>query len=231
MRTKMTGTLTRVLDDEARVQVGPFEYQVMIAEAVRRQMQLHIGKEITLHLSEYLEGGPNANRFIPRLIGFPTEAELQFFDLFCTVDKIGVKKALRAMSRGVREIAGAIHRQDAKWLTTLPGIGPSTAEQIVATLKRKVTPFAFASGEVVDAEETQPEAEKKPRTKRGAIAVAADLPKVTPTAKLIDDLYQAMIGLGVVPAEASEKLDKLLQSGESFTDAATGLELIFRNKM
>ena len=39
MITKMTGTLTRVFDDEARLQVGPFEYQVLIPEFVRRQVQ------------------------------------------------------------------------------------------------------------------------------------------------------------------------------------------------
>ena len=32
MITKMTGPLTRVLDDEVRLQVGPFEYQVLVPE-------------------------------------------------------------------------------------------------------------------------------------------------------------------------------------------------------
>src|SRR5215470_4026587 len=82
-------------------------------------------------------------RVVPRLIGFLTEAELEFFELFCTVDKVGVRKAIKALMRPVREIADAIQRQDAKWLTTLPGIGPATAEQIVATLRRKVIKFAL----------------------------------------------------------------------------------------
>src|SRR5438270_10532537 len=142
MITKMTGVLTRVLDDEARVQVGPFEYQVMIPETVRRQLQLRTGREVTFHVSEYLEGNAGGNRFVPRRVGFLTEAELDFFDLFCTVEKIGAKKALKAMARPVREIADAISRQDVRWLSTLPGIGATTAEQIVTTLKRKVAKFA-----------------------------------------------------------------------------------------
>jgi Holliday junction DNA helicase RuvA len=144
MMTKMTGVLVRVLDDEARVEVGPFEYQVLIPEAVRRQVQLRTGTEMTFHVTEYLEGNSGGNRFVPRRIGFLTEAELDFFDLFCTVEKIGVKKALKAMARPVKEIADAIARQDARWLSTLPGIGATTAEQIVTTLKRKVTPFTVA---------------------------------------------------------------------------------------
>src|SRR5205823_4310863 len=105
MITKMTGVLTRVLDDEARVQVGPFEYQVMIPETVRRQLHLRTGREVTFHTSEYLEGNAGGNRFVPRRVGFLSEAELEFFDLFCTVDKIGVKKALKAMARSIKEIA------------------------------------------------------------------------------------------------------------------------------
>ena len=82
-------------------------------------------------------------RVVPRLIGFLNEAELEFFDLFCTVDKVGVRKAIKALMRPIREIADAIQRQDTKWLTTLPGIGPATADQVVATLRRKVTKFAL----------------------------------------------------------------------------------------
>src|SRR5258706_13510295 len=141
MITRMTGILTRVLDDEVRLQVGPIEYQLLVAEAVRRVIQMRTGEEITFHICEYLESTSGGNRFIPRLIGFITEPELDFFDLFCTVEKIGVKKALKAMARPVREIADAIARQDVKWLSTLPGIGATTAEQIVTTLKRKVMSF------------------------------------------------------------------------------------------
>ncbi len=96
-----------------------------------------------LHTTEYLEGNPMQGKMVPRLIGFVSEAELEFFELFCTVDKVGVRKAMKALVRPIREIADAIQRQDPKWLTSLPGIGPATAEQIVATLRRKVTKFAL----------------------------------------------------------------------------------------
>ena len=123
MITKMTGLLTRVLDDEVRLQVGPFEYQVLVPEAVRRQIQTarRPGDDVPHHRIPRRQ--PGGNRFVPRRIGFNTEAELEFFELFCTVEKIGAKKALKAMARPVKEIADAISRQDAKWLTTLPGIG------------------------------------------------------------------------------------------------------------
>src|SRR5436853_7187637 len=143
MITKITGILNRVLDEEARLQVGALEYQVLLPEFVRRQIQDRYGQEITLHTNEYLEGNPMQGRVVPRLIGFVTEAELEFFELFCTVDKVGVRKAIKALVRPIREIADAIQRQDSKWLTTLPGIGPATAEQVGATLTRKVTKCAL----------------------------------------------------------------------------------------
>src|SRR5438445_10988435 len=143
MITRITGVLTRVLDEEVRLQVEAFEYQVLVPEFVRRQVQGREGREVTLHTSQYHDGNPMQGRVVPRLIGFITEAELEFFELFCTVDKVGVRKAIKALVRPIKDIADAIQRQDAKWLTTLPGIGPATAEQVVATLRRKVTKFAL----------------------------------------------------------------------------------------
>src|SRR6476660_9521953 len=155
MITKITGLLNRVLDEEVRIQVGPLEYQVLVPEFVRRQVQGRLGQELTLHTSDYLDGNPMQGRVVPRLIGFLSEAELEFFELFCTVDKVGVRKAMKALVRPIREMADAIQRQDAKWLTTLPGIGPSTAEQIVATLRKKVTRFALLTP-AADGEEGGP---------------------------------------------------------------------------
>src|SRR5918911_2502771 len=142
MITKITGRLNRVLDEEVRLQVGPLEYQVLVPEFVRRQIQTRVGEEISLHTSEYLDGNPMQGRVVPRLLGFLSEAELEFFELFCTVDKVGTRKAIKALVRPIKEIADAIQRQDSKWLTTLPGIGTATAEQVIATLRRNVTRFA-----------------------------------------------------------------------------------------
>lgn len=226
MITKMTGTLTRVLDDEARIEVGPLEYQVLIPEAVRRQLQMRAGAEVTFHVSEYLEGNPGGSRFVPRRIGFLTESELDFFDLFCTVEKIGAKKALKAMARPVREIADAINRQDVKWLSTLPGIGATTAEQVVTTLKRKMTPFLMApSAPAADPATAVAVAEPaaKGRRKPADAAPAPDLPD----GSLIEDVYQALLAVGLTPIEARTKLDAVLSCGKPFKTVEDGLMLAY----
>lgn len=233
MITKMTGLLTRVLDDEIRLEIGPIEYQLLVSEAVRRQIQMRTGEVLTFHIAEYLEGNSGGNRFIPRRIGFNTEAELEFFDLFCTVEKIGVKKALKAMARPVKEIADAISRQDVRWLSTLPGIGATTAEQIVTTLKRKVTRFAVmaspSNGEPLTAEANSETKSGSPakRKQAGGTLQQEQAPSVVASALVIEELYQALLSLGLNPLESRNKLDALLQSGTSFKTVQEAITLIF----
>jgi Holliday junction DNA helicase RuvA len=195
MITKITGKLNRVLDEEVRLQVGPLEYQVLVPEFVRRQVQTRVGEDVTLHTSEYLDGNPMQGRVVPRLIGFLSETELEFFELFCTVDKVGVRKAIKALMRPVRDIADAIQRQDVKWLSTLPGIGAATSEGIVAKLRRKVTRFALADD--------------------GA-APPEGGPAVNVGGAMLEEAYQALLSLGHSPAEARERLDQVLAGGRSF---------------
>lgn len=213
MITRITGLLSRVLDEEVRVQVGGIEYQVLVPEFVRRNLQMRTGQEVTLHTSHFFEGNPMQGRVVPRLIGFLSEVELDFFDLFCTVDKIGVRKALKALVRPVREIANAIHRQDSKWLTSLPGVGAATAEHIVTTLKRKVTRFALGS-------ET---AEAGAAGANGEVA-----PAVVVSGSAVEDAYQALLSLGLNPVEARNKLDRALTDGRTFGSAQEILAEIYK---
>jgi Holliday junction DNA helicase RuvA len=241
MITKMTGMLSRARpdEDEVRLQVGAFEYQVLVPESVRRQIQLRTGQEITFHITEYLEGNSSSSRFIPRRIGFLHEYELEFFELFCTVEKIGVKKALKAMAFSVKTIADAISRQDAKWLSSLPGIGPTTAEQIVTTLKRKVGPFIALSTQPAPAEAPAPDAvvDDKASAKKGKATKKADAeppaaePLVTVAdGRLIEDVYEALMGLGHNPLEARAKLDSLLTCGKPFRSLQEAITLIYGQK-
>lgn len=203
MITNITGIVNRVFDDEARVQVGPIEYQVMLPDFVRRQLANRVGQELSLSTMQYFEGNMNTGKMIPRLVGFLAEAELEFFELFCTVEKIGVRKALKALTRPIKEIADAISRQDAKWLTTLPGIGPASAEQVIATLRRKVTKFALMPAPVDGA----------------AVPTAA--------ADVIEDAYRALLTVGLNPAEARDRLDAALAGGKSYKNVEDILMAIY----
>jgi len=214
MITRITGTLTRVLDEEVRLQVGAFEYQVLVPEFVRRAVQTKLGQELSLHTLHFLDGDPSRGKVIPRLVGFVSESELEFFELFCTVDKIGTRKALKALARPVRDIADAIQRQDAKYLTTLPGVGGPTAEKIVATLKRKVTRYALAPKAAARAE-ANGEAAEEPA------------PTAVVEGNVLEEAYEALVALGHSPMEARNRLDRVLSSGKAFTSAEEVLRIIY----
>ncbi len=206
MITSIRGILNRVLEDEARLQVGPVEYQVLVPDIVRRTIQLKIGSEVTLHTIEYLEGNPQRGKLVPRLVGFLEEAEIEFFELFCTVDGIGVRTALKAMVKPVRDVADMIQRQDLKLITTLPGIGGSTAERVVAKLRKKVTKFAL-----------MPE--------RGGASRSSDIEP-----SVLDDAFAALISVGHSEIEARRKLETALAHGKNYSKTEDILFAIYQQE-
>ncbi len=187
MITRITGKLVHLSEAAATIAAGPFEYEVLIPEFVRRQLQPSVGQEVSLRTIEYLDGNPQQGRLVPRMVGFMNEAELDFFNSVCQVDGVGVKKALRAMVRPVREVATAIEEQDIKQLSTLPGVGPAMAERIVAKLRRKMAKFAL----MVD---------------------KADLGSSIAQPSIAEDAYEALLSLGHNAAEAREKVEAAIKS-------------------
>ncbi len=161
MITKITGQVQTVHDDSLTIAIDAFEYRAYIPEFVRRQLQNRLGETVSLHTIQYMEGNPAQGRLTPRLVGFLSEVEREFFELFCSVDGVGFRKALRAMVRPVAEVAASIEEQDVKALAALPGIGPATAERIIAKLRRKVPKFAL-----LVAQEMAQDAAAAPRHRR-----------------------------------------------------------------
>lgn len=202
MITKITGKLLAVHEDEAILGVEAFEYEVLIPEFTRRQLQGRLGEPVSLFTIDYLEGNPAHGRLTPRLVGFLSEVEREFFELFCSVDGVGVKKALRAMVRPVREVAEAVEEQDAKALSGLPGVGPALAERIIAKLRRKMPKFALIV------------ARDEPR----AAEVQTDVVAAT-----FDILRQ----LGHSESDARRLLDKALAEKKKFKDEQELLQAIY----
>lgn len=143
MITRISGTLERVEPTAVEIAVGPVVHEVLVTELVRRTCQQKLGQPVVLHTLEYLEGNPTRGNLVPRLVGFLSEVEREFFELICEVDGVGVRKALRAIIRPVGEIASAIEEQDTKALSGLPGIGAATAERMIAKLRRRMPKFAL----------------------------------------------------------------------------------------
>ncbi|HUX35957.1 MAG TPA: Holliday junction branch migration protein RuvA [Candidatus Paceibacterota bacterium] len=73
------------------------------------------------------------------LYGFPTEEELNFFELLISVSGVGPKSALAILEISeLKELAAAIQENRPDLLTRASGIGRKTAERIIIDLKTKV---------------------------------------------------------------------------------------------
>ncbi len=203
MITKITGQLVALNEDVLTLGIDAFEYEVLIPDFSRRQLQGQVGETVRLFTIEYLEGNPMQGRLTPRLIGFLTEVEREFFELFCSVDGVGVKKALRAMVRPVREVAQAIEDQDAKTLSSLPGIGPAMAERIVAKLRRKVPKFALMA--------------------------ARDEPTVAEVEHdVVGETFEVLLSLGHSERDARRLVDGVLGQKKKYKDVQDMLQAIYQ---
>ena len=204
MITKISGKLLSVADEEATLEIGQFEYQVLIPEFSRRQLQPRLGQDVSLFTIHYFDGNPAQGRVTPRLVGFLSEVEREFFELFCSVDGIGAKKALRAMVRPVRDVAVMIEDQDSKGLSTFPGVGAATAERIVAKLRRKMPKFVLmVSRDQASAEDVAPD--------------------------VVQETFQVLCSLGHGESDARKLLDAALAGKAKFKDVESLLHAVYQS--
>jgi holliday junction DNA helicase RuvA len=206
MITKITGKLLSVTDDAATLSIPPMEYEVLIAEYARRHLQSQVNKDVTLHTVHYLDGNvTSGGRLTPRLVGFLSTPERDFFELFCSVDGVGVKKALRAMTQPVQDIAIMIEQQEAKGLSGLPGVGPATAERIIAKLRRKMPKFALLV-----------------RRESPAGEIVKD--------GVVEDTYHALVALGHGESDARQLIEQALATGAKFKDTESLIQAIYKRQ-
>ena len=86
------------------------------------------------------------------LYGFPSQEELELFELLIGVSGVGARTALAVLGAASPEqLRSAIAHEQAEVLTRVPGIGPKTAKSIIFHLKDKVgivtagAPIAYLS--------------------------------------------------------------------------------------
>jgi Holliday junction DNA helicase RuvA len=98
-----------------------------------------------------------------------------------------------------------IEEQDAKGLATLPGIGPATAERIIAKLRRRVPKFAL-----LVARDTAP---------------AADIER-----DLLTEAFEMLRVLGHSETEARRLLDEALDKKRKYKDVDSLLHAVYEKR-
>jgi Holliday junction DNA helicase RuvA len=213
--TQLRGVLRAVGEETLTLGVEPFDVEVMVPEHARRQLQGKLGELIALHTVFYIEGNQMSGRMTPRLVGFLSPIDREFFEIFCSVDGVGVRKALRAMIRPVRELARTIQDQDTVMLATFPGIGEALAERIVAKLRRKVGKFTLIVG---------PEAPAGEPAYVGANGEAAEEGE----SEVIRDTFAALLSVGHSESQARSAIDRVLAGKKKYRSVPDMIEAIYR---
>lgn len=199
MITRLEGILEAVEGMEAIVKPAGLGlwYQLLIPAFESERLRQRIGRSVTFHTIQYLEGQGVGSSYIPRLIGFTTEQDRRFFDLLTSVDGFGNKKALRAMAEQPAAISRAILSADAAWLTKLPEVGKKSAEKVILELKGKVG--AFLSADEV----------------KGLDAASVSMPLSGP----VEEAIAAIVQLGEGRTEAEQMVRKAMTRNKGLKTA------------
>jgi Holliday junction DNA helicase RuvA len=188
MISRISGKLEQVGSATALVDTGAgLWYEVMVPTCDVERLSRRVGQEVVLHTIHYVEGDPGRGNLVPRLVGFLTETDREFFRVLTTVQGIGIRKALRALARPPAEIAAAIVAKDTKLLISLPEIGRRLAERLITELADKVDSFV---GELpAGAAAGRPE---MPEAAAEAVAVLVQLGERRPDAVALVDRVLAV---------------------------------------
>ena len=139
-----------------------------------------------------------------RLFGFVTEAERRMFALLNSVNGIGPKLAVSALSgMTVRELKRALVEGDVKRLSSVSGIGRKTAERMVVELRDKLD-----AGEALE-----------------AVAGREELPAEEPALR---DAAMALIALGYTQDQASKMVLDVLRK---HPDRKLGVEEVIKKAL
>jgi Holliday junction DNA helicase RuvA len=149
MISRIEGRIVVVTEESVTVELNGLFYELMIPSGIYSRLKEAQGTNlpITLYTLYYIEAGDRKSYHYPRLVGFTDPVDKEFFQHFTTVSGLGVKKALKALTLPIREIAAAIETKNAGVLSRLPGIGGRLADKVIAELSGKMARFALAKGE------------------------------------------------------------------------------------
>jgi Holliday junction DNA helicase RuvA len=145
MIAQIFGKLIGMEEATGLIQVGGLCYEIMLPGYAVSELSGKIGSDVTLCTMEYLEGTPGKGNLTPRMVGFLTPSEREFFKRYTSVKGLGIKKGLKSLTIPIATIASAIENGDEKMLMSLPAIGKRLSQVIIAELKGKLEDFAAAA--------------------------------------------------------------------------------------
>jgi len=134
---KLTGTLLEVRPDRVVMDVNGVGYDVAIPLGTFTALP-GAGHKATLFIHMHVREDAL------QLFGFVSKQEKLVFENLLAVSGIGPKVALSILSGlPLPELVGAIAAQNARLLSSIPGVGRKLAERLGVELKEKMANFGF----------------------------------------------------------------------------------------
>ena len=171
------GTIADTEEDALIVEVNSIGYRIYVPKDML--LSAKIGSSIIVYTYTCVR----EDAFI--LYGFSSKVDLSLFKLLITVSGVGPKMGLAILSSmDANSIRTAIIMQDAKLLSSAPGVGAKTAGRIILELKDKVSPLDIIYSSKDDV------------TNETVI-------------NLRQEAYEALISLGVTNLKATQALNEI----------------------
>lgn len=132
MISYIKGKLTEIFNDMIVVESNGIGYNINVPVSVIEQIS-SIGNEVKIYT--YL----NVKEDECSLFGFLTRDDLNMFKMLISVNGIGPKVAVGALSNiSSDDLRFAVLSDDVAAIKALPGIGPKTAQKLIIELKDKL---------------------------------------------------------------------------------------------
>ena len=143
MIARIYGTIDGFSNRGVYVRVGGIVCEILLTGGEKREIERRsLGEEIAFYTLFILEGKAGGSSLSPILIGFQKLWEREFFELFISVEGIGIGSALKMLTVPIPQIAQAIEDNNLIFLCSLKQVGQRTARKIVASLMGKVARYA-----------------------------------------------------------------------------------------
>jgi Holliday junction DNA helicase RuvA len=205
MISRITGRVTEKGSNYLVLDLGGLSYEIFIPACVMQGLDGAMSPEGKISLLTYHYYQVDQAKSIPILIGFLSQVEKDFFEIFITVSGIGPRGALKALNKPISQIAQAIDEGDIVFLKSLPGIGEQRAREIIAKLANKVGKFGLIQDD-----------------------------KIKPAAQKVRDFEEEVLAvlmqLGYKKPEASNMIKKALEIAPGIQTTEELLNVVYKQK-
>jgi len=140
MISKISGKIEQLQDDTVSVSIDTgvtYEMYIGVYAIPEIQKKMEGNEFLEFHTYHYLEGNVTSSQMIPRLIGFLSKEERDFFIRFIKVPGISARSGIKALGISPDLIADAIANSNLPVLNKLPGIGKKKPSKLYRNFSLK----------------------------------------------------------------------------------------------